>query len=199
MFLRISIGAAGAGRPAAAALRTEPNGIVPTAASPPTARPERFRKVRRSRVPEARPAVRACSLLRLASPLLRLISMGRTSLLQGLVTVGPIEGLHVIGLAIAALCLVGPGIVGLRFRRPDRRRCGRDRDRRRAAEVAKEVAAVHRRLALVSHLLLLQRPGVRRSGRLVSRGSRGRPAQDSIAKACASISMNRRPTVPAAL
>src|SRR5918997_1767509 len=73
MFLRISTGADGDAGPAAAALRTDPNGIAPTAASPPTARPDCLRKVRRSRVPAARPAVRACSLLRLASPLLRLI------------------------------------------------------------------------------------------------------------------------------
>src|SRR5829696_2788559 len=125
MFLRISIGAAGAVGPAAAALRTEPNGIVPTAASPPTARPERFRKVRRSRVPEARPAVRACSLLRLASPLLRLISMGRTSLLQGLVAVGSVEGLDVLALAIAVLGLLGAGVVGVRVRGRDR--CGHGR------------------------------------------------------------------------
>src|SRR5215213_7568599 len=126
--------------PAAWALRTDPSWIDPMAARPPTVRPDCRRNVRRSITPEARPAATACSLLRLASPLLRLISMAQPSLLERLVAVGAVEGLDVIGLAVARLRLVIAGVVGLCLGGCDRRRRGRNR--RRAADGAQEVAAV---------------------------------------------------------
>src|SRR5918993_1557447 len=127
MFFLISVFAPGTGpgMVAARALRTDPSWIDPIAARPPTARPDRLRKLRRSTASRARPAVTACSLPRLVSPLLRLISMA-PSLLQRLVAVRPIERLDVIGLLVAGLGLVAAGIVGLGLGRGDRRCGGRD-------------------------------------------------------------------------
>src|SRR5688572_11393144 len=86
MFLTMVALAPPGGRPPAAfAFFTAPKLIDPTAARPPTVRPDRFRKARRSMALEARPAATACNLLRLTSPLFRLISIGQPSLLQGLV------------------------------------------------------------------------------------------------------------------
>jgi hypothetical protein len=80
MFFLISLPMEGV-RPAptASALRTLPREIEPTAARPPTARPERRRNVRRSMAAEASPAATTDNLLRLASPLLRLVSMALRS------------------------------------------------------------------------------------------------------------------------
>src|ERR671912_487582 len=141
MFFLISVFAPGTGpgMVAARALRTDPSWIDPIAARPPTARPDRLRKLRRSIASSARPAVTACSLLRLASPLLRLISMA-PSLLQRLVAVRPIERLDVIGFLVAGLGLVAAGVVGLSLRRGDRRG-GRDPGRRYAGGGAEGGAA----------------------------------------------------------
>src|SRR5918992_1473092 len=98
--------------PPSAAL-TDPRRIEPMAARPPTASPDRRRKARRSSASEARPAARACSFPFAASPLLRLISIGQPSLLERLVSVGPVEGLDVIALAVTRLGLIAAGIVGL--------------------------------------------------------------------------------------
>src|SRR3954447_23735303 len=105
---------------AALALRIEPSCTPPRAASPPAARPERFRKPRRSRTSAASPVVRAWRLLRRASPPLRLISMAAL-LLQGLVAVGSVERLDVLALTVAGAPLVRPGVIGSSFRRRERR------------------------------------------------------------------------------
>src|SRR5918997_290817 len=96
MFFLMVTGEPGFGcpMPPSAAL-TEPRRGEPTAASPPTVRPDRRRKARRSMASEARPAARACSFPFAASPLLRLVSMGQPSLLERLVAIGAVEGLHV--------------------------------------------------------------------------------------------------------
>src|SRR5829696_239694 len=158
--------------PAAWALSTDPSWIDPMAARPPTVRPDCRRNVRRSMTPEARPAATACSLLRLASPLLRLVSMAQPSLLERLVAVGAVEGLDVIGLPIACLRLILARVVGLRLRRGERR--GRRRDRGRAAHGAEEIAAVQRRAGLLGRHRLL-RPGIRPCGlswHIITRPSR---------------------------
>src|SRR3712207_6462231 len=131
MFFLITVSTPGFGPSMAFALRTAPSWSEPAAARPPMARPERRRKVRRSMASRASPAVTAWSLPRLVSPLLRLISMA-ASLLQGLVAVGPVEGLDAGAVRlVAGLRLLLAGIVGLGLaRRHGRRdRGGRNRGR----------------------------------------------------------------------
>src|SRR3954452_11430863 len=143
MFLRMVtcwLGCRPEGSAAARAFRTDPSWIAPAAARPPTARPERRRNVRRSSASAARPAATPCNLARLASPLFLLINMA-ASLLKGLVAVGAVEGLDVVGLAVAALALLPARIVGLRLGRRDRRGA-RGRNRRGATQRAQEAAAV---------------------------------------------------------
>src|ERR1700730_5461514 len=74
MFFLISVGAPIIFGPACA-LRTDPSGIKPSATPAPAARPDRRRKVRRSRTPEARPAATPCKRALLADPSLRFINM----------------------------------------------------------------------------------------------------------------------------
>src|SRR4051812_3221288 len=143
MFFLMVMGAPGVGWPIPPAALTEPRRSEPTAARPPTVSPDRRRNARRSMASEARPLARACNLPFAASPLLRLISIGRPSLLERLVSVGAVESLDVIALAITAFGLVLAGIVGLRLGGGDRRSDGRDGSRRGAADGAEETAAVH--------------------------------------------------------
>src|SRR5258706_6855969 len=74
MFFRMFVGAPTIFGPACA-LRTDPSGIKPNAAPAPAARPERRRKVRRSRTPDARPAAISCKRAGLADPSLCFINM----------------------------------------------------------------------------------------------------------------------------
>src|SRR5215210_6598495 len=139
--------------PPSAAL-TEPRRNEPTAARPPTVRPDRRRNARRSMASEARPAARACSLPFAASPLLRLISIGQPSLLERLVSIGPVESLDVIALAITAFGFFLARVVGLRLGRGDRRGDGRNGRRRGASDRAEEIAAIHGLGLVLFHLTL---------------------------------------------
>src|SRR4051794_12989730 len=183
MFFLMTVSTPGFGPSMAFALRTAPSWIEPTAARPPMAKPERARKLRRSNVSIAIPAVMAWNFPRLASPFLRLISMA-ASLLQGLVAVRPVERLDAGAVSlVAGLGLLAAGVVGLCLSRGDRGRDRRGRDRRRRHRGAEEVAAVYRARPFLSHRSFLQ-------------CHRGRAAHALIAKACASISMKMRPIVP---
>src|SRR4051795_3282890 len=104
-FFLISVGAPTIFGPASA-LRTDPSGIRPSAAPAPAARPERRRKVRRSRTPEARPAATPCKRALLADPSFRFINM----CVVPSVAVDAIVVLDVIGFLVA-----GPDAFGLRF------------------------------------------------------------------------------------
>src|SRR4051794_39053217 len=83
------------------------------------------------------------SFVRLASPLLRFVSM-TASLLQRLVAVGAIKGFHIASVgAVACAPLFRARIVGLSLGRCDnRRRRGSCRDGRSAPYAADEIAAV---------------------------------------------------------
>src|SRR5258705_12038459 len=91
----------------ACALRTDPSGIKPNAAPAPAARPERRRKVRRSRTPDARAAAVSCKRAVLADPSLRFINMcGVPS-----IAVDAIVVLDVIGFLVASLDALGPRLL----------------------------------------------------------------------------------------
>src|SRR3979490_778277 len=110
MFFLISVGAPMIFGPACA-LRTDPSGIKPSAAPAPAARPERRRKVRRSRTPEARPAATPCKRALPADPSLRLINMCvipsvAVDAIVVLDVIGfPVAGLDALGLRLVRLCL----------------------------------------------------------------------------------------------
>src|SRR5258707_9306216 len=106
MFFLMSVGAPTIFGPACA-LRTDPSGIKPNAAPAPAARPERRRKVRRSRTPDARPAAISCKPAVLAHPSLRFINM----FVVPSITVDPIVVLDVIGFLFTSLCVVGPRLL----------------------------------------------------------------------------------------
>src|SRR3954451_10193083 len=106
MFFLISVGAPTIFGPACA-LRTEPSGINPSAAPAPAARPERCRKLRRSRTPEARPAATPCNRALPADPSLLLINM----CLIPSVAVDAIVVLDVIGFLVAGLDALGLRLV----------------------------------------------------------------------------------------
>src|SRR4051812_8669331 len=73
------------------------------------------------------------------------------SLLQGLVAVRAVEGLHVIGLPITRLGLLRARIVSLSFRRRDRRDQSCRGDGRTTADGAKELPATDPALLFLSH------------------------------------------------
>src|SRR3954452_6090238 len=136
MFFFISVGAPTIFGPACA-LRTEPSGIKPKAAPAPAAKPERRRKVRRSRTPDARPAATPCKRALPADPSLRFINM----CVVPSIAVDAIVIIDVVGLPVARLDALGPRLVvrcGLPARQ--RRRRGR-RDCRSAHH--EEAAPVH--------------------------------------------------------
>src|SRR3954447_9728333 len=136
MFFLISVGAPTIFGPACA-LRTEPSGIKPNAAPAPAAKPERRRKVRRSRTPDARPAATPCKRALPADPSLRFINM----CVVPSVAVDAIVIIDVVGLPVARLDALGPRLVvrcGLAARQRHRRGC---RDRRSAHH--EEAAPVH--------------------------------------------------------
>src|SRR3982074_3149351 len=120
MFFLISVGAPTIFGPACA-LRTDPSGIKPSAAPAPAARPERRRKVRRSRTPEARPAATPCKRALLADPSLRFINM----CVVPSIAVDAIVVLGVIGFLLAGLDALGLRLVrnGLTARQRHRRNC----------------------------------------------------------------------------
>src|SRR5258707_352670 len=107
MFFLISVGTPTIFGPAFA-LRTEPCGIKHRAAPPPAARPERRRKVRRSRTPDARPAATPCKRALLADPSLRFINM----CVVPSIAVDAIVVLDVIGFLVAGLDALGLRLVG---------------------------------------------------------------------------------------
>src|SRR4051794_24163096 len=136
MFFLISVGAPTIFGPACA-LRTEPNGIKPSAAPAPAAKPERRRKVRRSRTPDARPVATPCKRARPADPSLRFINM----CVGPSVAVAAIVIIDVVVLPVARLDALGPRLVvrcALPARQRHRRGC---RDRRSAHH--EEAAPVH--------------------------------------------------------
>src|SRR6185369_10666255 len=123
MFFLISVGAPTIFGPACA-LRTDPSGINPSAAPAPAVRPDRRRKVRRSRTPEARPAAIPCKRARPADPSLRLINM----CVAPSVAVDAVVVLDVVGFLVAGLDPFGLRLVrcGLAAReRHDRSRSDR--------------------------------------------------------------------------
>src|SRR6266436_6257007 len=126
MFFLISVGAPTIFGPACA-LRTDPSGIKPSAAPAPAARPERHRKVRRSRTPEARPAAIPCKRARPADPSLRFINM----CVAPSIAVDAIVVLDVIALLVASLDALGLRLV--RFSLAARQRHRRSRGHRRSA------------------------------------------------------------------
>src|SRR5262249_4738344 len=109
-FLRIVMVAPGGGGGPAFALRTPSTVSVPRTASPPAARPERRRKLRRSMPPFAGCARAAARLPRRASRSVRLINIG-VSPSRARIAVDAIEGLHfrrirlIAGLALLAVAL----------------------------------------------------------------------------------------------
>src|SRR3954466_2623357 len=110
MFFLISVGAPTAFGPACA-LRTDPSGIKPSAAPAPAARPERRRKVRRSRTPEARPAATPCKRALLADPSVRFINM----CVVPSIAVDAVVIIDVVGLPVARLESLGARLV-VRYR-----------------------------------------------------------------------------------
>src|SRR3954464_5580402 len=106
MFFLISVGAPTIFGPACA-LRTEPNGIKPSAAPAPAAKPERRRKVRRSRTPDARPVATPCKRALPADPSLRFINM----CVVPSIAVDAIVVLDVIGFLVARLDTLGLRLV----------------------------------------------------------------------------------------
>src|SRR5437588_1400646 len=140
MFLRmVTCAPAGGGGPALA-LRMLVSGSAPSVARLPATRPERRRKLRRSRPPPDWPCSAAASAPRRAWRSVLLMSMDASS---ARIAVDPIEGLHVFGLPVAGLALlvvcfrVGVGCAG---ERPGTRR----RDGRSGAERPQEFAAAER-------------------------------------------------------
>src|SRR5258705_9053266 len=120
----------------ACALRTDPSGIKPNAAPAPAARPERRRKVRRSRTPDTRPAAIPCKRPPPADPSLRFINM----CVVPSIAVDAIEVLDVIGFLVAGLDALGLRLVGDGF--AARQRCaGGRRDSRSAHQ--EETAPIH--------------------------------------------------------
>src|ERR1700745_1916343 len=107
MFFLISVGAPTIFGPASA-LRTEPSGIKPSAAPAPAARPERRRKVRRSRTPDARPAATPCKRALLADPSLRFINM----CVVPSIAVDTIVVIDSVGFLVAGLDTLGLRLVG---------------------------------------------------------------------------------------
>src|SRR5450631_3480896 len=106
MFFLISVGAPMIFGPACA-LRTEPSGISPNAAPAPTVRPDRRRKLRRSRTPEARPAAIPCKRALPADPSLRFINM----CVIPSIAVDAIVVLDVVGFLVARLDALGLRLV----------------------------------------------------------------------------------------
>src|SRR3954468_13542447 len=135
MFFLISVGAPTIFGPACA-LRTEPSGIKPSAAPAPAARPERRRKVRRSRTPEARPAATPCKRALLADPSLRFINM----CVVPSVAVDAIVVLDVVGFLVARLDALGLRLVRRRLAAGERDN-GCCCDRRTAHQ--KQAAPIH--------------------------------------------------------
>src|SRR6195256_1157311 len=133
MFFLISAGAPMIFGPACA-LRTDPSGIKPSAAPAPAARPDRRKKVRRSRTPEARPAAIPCKRALPADPSLRFINM----CVAPSVAVDAIVVLDVIGFPVAGLDALGLRLIRLRLAR--KRHHGRCCDRRSAHQ--EEAAAI---------------------------------------------------------
>src|SRR6185369_7812825 len=130
MFFLISVGAPTIFGPACA-LRTDPSGINPNAAPAPAARPERRKKVRRSRTPEARPAANPCKRALLAEPSFRFINM----CVVPSIAVDAIVVIDVVGLPVAGL-----DALGLRFVAGERHH--RRRGHRRSAH-HKQTATIH--------------------------------------------------------
>src|SRR4029079_1292035 len=149
IFLRM-VAPAVAIDPAAFALRTVASGKAPTAASPPAARPERRRKLRRSSWPWDGPAKAEARVPRRAWRSVRLISMWVP--LSARIPVHAVVGLHVIGLFVTGLALL---IVGLVVRGGDagERRCGGCRDPGPRAKRPKEVTTAQ--FCFVRHVVLL--------------------------------------------
>src|SRR5712672_4238396 len=135
MFFLMSVGAPTIFGPACA-LRTDPSGIKPNAAPAPAARPERRRKVRRSRTPDARPAAISCKRAVLADPSLRFINM----CVVPSIAVDAIVVLDVIGFLVASLDALGLRLV--RFGLAARQRHDRSRSYRRSTH-HEEAAPVH--------------------------------------------------------
>src|SRR3979490_97941 len=135
IFFLISVGAPMIFGPACA-LRTDPSGIKPSAAPAPAARPDRRRKVRLSRTPDARPAATPCKRALLADPSLRFINM----CVVPSIAVDAIVVLDVVGFLVAGLDALGLRLVR---RGPARRpRHHRRRSHRRSAQ-HEEAATVH--------------------------------------------------------
>src|SRR5262249_23061999 len=126
---------------AAFASRTLPIDRVPRAARAPPARPDRRRKVRRSR-PSPCPDKPAAIDPREAEPCCVLLISTAASSTR--ITIDAVIGFHVVGLLIARLALLIVGLaVGLR--RCDQRRCQRrTRADRADADLAEEIAAACR-------------------------------------------------------
>src|SRR4051812_29160630 len=149
IFLRM-VAPAVAIDPAAFALRTVASGKAPAAASPPAARPERRRKLRRSSWPWDGPAKAVARVPRRAWRSVRLISMCVP--LSARIPVHAIVGLHVIGLPVADLAFfivglaVGLGDIGERSR-------GGGRDTGARAKRPKEIATAH--FCFVRHVVSL--------------------------------------------
>src|SRR5437763_1764445 len=120
MFLRMVTAVPGAAGGPACALRTLPSGNAPSVARLPATKPERRRKLRRSRAPCDWSLASAASEPRRAWRSVLLISMSASSTR---IPVDPIERLHVGGVRLVArlaLLVVGLG-VGVRL---DRERPG---------------------------------------------------------------------------
>src|ERR1700704_4952609 len=126
MFFLISAGAPMIFGPACA-LRTEPSGIKPSAAPAPAARPDRRKKVRRSRTPEARLAAIPCKRALFADPSLRFINM----CVVPSIAVDAIVVLDVVGFPVAGLDALGLRLV--RHGLAARKRHDRSRGDRRSA------------------------------------------------------------------
>src|SRR5882724_5026247 len=155
MFFLISVGAPTILGPASA-FRTEPSGIKPSAAPAPAARPERRRKVRRSRTPEARPAATPCKRALLADPSLRFINM----CVVPSIAVDAIAVLDVIGFLVAGLDALSLRLVRYGF--TARQRHDRSHSNCRSAH--------HEQAAAVEPLGILQLAGRRLVGWFAHRG-----------------------------
>src|SRR5215472_15781345 len=136
--------------PAAVAFWTLAIGSVPSAARAPPARPDRRRKVRRSRpslCPDKPAAIDPCE----ADSERCCVLLISTAASSRRVTIDAVIGLHVIAFLVARLAFL---IVGLAIgaRGSDQGCCQRrPRADRANADLAKEIAATTRRFLLVPH------------------------------------------------
>src|SRR4051812_931890 len=170
--------------PAASALRTVASGSVPIAARPPTVRPERRRKVRRSRRPCIWPANASASVPRRAWRSVLLISMCVPP--SARIPVHAIERLHVIGLLVTGLPFFIV-VLGVGLGRGGEWGRGGHGDSGAGAKHAKEVTTGDPWFIL--HFVLFFH-------RIPSLDFVGAPFHDGSANASVSTSINTRPSVP---